>query len=91
MAIFVVIAMGDPKALGKKIKERFPDDDDQYAIEAGKWLVFADRATANTVAARLGMNEADNIEGLVVTIVGAGYNGYASGDIWEWIRAKAAR
>lgn len=88
--IFVVIALGDPEALGKKIKERFADDD-VYLIESGKWLVYANRTTACRVAKKLGMTAEENIEGLVVTIYrDDGYTGLASGDIWEWIAAKTA-
>jgi hypothetical protein len=89
MAIFVVMGLGEAAGLGKRIKELFPDD--HYTIESDKWLVAADRATANSIAIKLGMTEAENVAGLVVTIAGAGYNGLAPGDIWDWIITKATR
>ncbi|MGD1072924.1 MAG: hypothetical protein ABSB15_22610 [Bryobacteraceae bacterium] len=88
MAIFVVMGLGDPAALGEAIQEHFPDE--YYALESDKWFVSADGVTSKDIAIKLGMRKADKgITGIVLPI--SGYNGLASPDIWEWLRAKMAR
>jgi hypothetical protein len=87
MAIFAVMGLGDTNALERNIKENFPDD--YYAIDADKWFVVANGVTTAKVAEKLGMTGTQNILGVVVGI--AGYNGLASSDMWEWLRAKGTK
>jgi len=84
MAIFAVIGLGDATALAGKIENNFPDD--YYAIERDKWFLVADGVTAKNITERLGINKTGGIRGIVITV--GGYNGFASGDMWEWLRVK---
>ena len=87
MPIFAVMGLEDPTALAGKVKEQFPND--HYAVDSDKWFVVANGKTASAVAQQLGMAKAEGLSGIVVTV--GGYNGFASTDIWEWLKVKGTQ
>ena len=87
MAIFVVLGLGETTALTSNIKNSFPDD--YYEVDQDKWLVSTVGTTAKDIALKLGMDRTQKISGMVITF--GGYYGFASKDIWEWLKAKAEK
>jgi hypothetical protein len=85
MPIFAVMGLGNP-LLGHKVQEQFPND--HLVIAVDKWFVVANGATAMSVAEQLGMNKAQNITGIVVTV--GGYFGLGPTNVWEWLKAKGS-
>ena len=82
-----MMGLGDTTVLATNIKTDFPDD--HYEVDTDKWLVSATGATAKDIALKLGMERTQKISGLVITV--GGYHGYASKDIWEWLKAKGEK
>jgi hypothetical protein len=89
MPIFAVMGLKNQTALAAKIEEEFPED--HYTLDSDKWFVVAGNGTTSVaVAAKLGLAKGvDNPWGVVVTV--GGYNGFASTDLWEWLKAKGTQ
>lgn len=89
--IYVIIAIGDESA--SEIKKSvdaagFRSKYDGYAHH-GVWFISA-HGTAHDVSAALGLIRGDSDPDLPVGItVGVGdYYGYASKDLWEWMKVQ---
>jgi hypothetical protein len=86
MAIFAVMGLGDLTALSTNIEREFPGE--HYTIDTDKWLISATGQTAREIGFKIGMNPDQKVLGLIVTF--GGYHGWASKEIWEWIKAKTS-
>ena len=86
MQIFVVVAEDEPdyERLHKAIQSKYPAD--HYRISPSTWLV-ASGSPVGDVAKALGISERGKIGGILLRI--SNYSGFASADIWDWLKTKA--
>ena len=86
MTLFAVLALKDSiAALDVAVSAQFPED--SYKIEAGKWIVSTDLATARQLSTKLGLRE--SAPHLVLSI--RGYSGRAQPELWEWLVAQSEK
>jgi hypothetical protein len=86
MTLFAVLALKDSvAAVDAAVSAQLPED--SYKIEAGKWIVSADVATARQLSTKLGLRE--TAPHLVVSI--RGYSGRAQPELWEWLAAQSEK
>ena len=83
MAVFTVIAPKPNPQIEPKLVEKFPGE--HIKISEGVWLVSGS-GIAKDISDKLGFSDSSTGEGIVFAT--AGYFGYASNAIWEWIALK---
>lgn len=83
MEILAVVAIGDATKLVTAVQEKYPQEHTQ--VTHNVYLV-AGGGIAKDVSDRLGISEGISGTGLVFAM--AGYFGYASNAIWEWVKLK---
>lgn len=88
MQIFAVISQPNPNTdrLAAVIEETFPQD--HLKVSDDVWLV-AGEGTPKEVSDKLGVSNGTNGSAIVVE-VGA-YFGFASRNIWNWIKVKGTQ
>jgi hypothetical protein len=86
MQIIVVVAEDEPayEQLHEAIQAKYPADN--YRISSSTWIVATGSPIGN-VAKALGISEKGEIGGILLRI--SNYSGFASADIWDWLRTKS--
>lgn len=74
----------DPQ-LGAAIKAQYPEA--CFSVAPNIWFVAAGALTTREVCEKLNIKPG-GIKGAVVASI-ENYFGYASGDIWEWLKVKS--
>jgi hypothetical protein len=85
MAVYVVIALGNPAAVSGAVGVHYSANNIPLAQNA--WLV-ADAGTTKDVSDKVGLSNGQNSTGVVFGV--SGYFGYLSPSVWEWIRSKGS-
>lgn len=84
MTVFAIIATRPSDKLEANINAKFPNDCRKLSENA--WLVSAS-GTAQEMSGALDINGGKS-DASAIVLSTAGYFGWASTDIWEWIKAK---
>jgi hypothetical protein len=79
MAAFVIVAPPDNFLIGGIIANKFQKN---YSLSQGQWIVAETGLTAQQVAERIGLN---GVAGSFAVFSIAGYNGWYSKNLWEWL------
>jgi hypothetical protein len=89
MTIYVIIAGSSTDKLRGKIAEVYPTEHYNFPGNSS-WFVYDDTSTTKEVAEKLGISGgALGAQAVVMPI--NGWNGWAPGDLWEWLRPRWAK
>jgi hypothetical protein len=86
MNAFAVMSKVENPALNEAVEEKFPGA--SLKLAENTWLVAAKGLTTREVAETIGAKRG-GISGVVVARIDS-YSGFASRDIWEWLKVKSA-
>lgn len=81
--IYAVVAQAGAERLNALVAAHYPD---HFAFRPSCWFVVEPLA-AEDVSAKLGISDGRQPGVQAVVLPVTGYHGYASNDLWNWLRA----